>query len=80
MTKSTYEVYKPNNTVARWAAKMPLLYIQNMLQDLPDGWTIGRVEGDRILDMWNKHGKMIFVSHGGDHGEWRNTWTDDTKL
>lgn len=72
MARSTYEVYKPDNTRVRWTRNMPKAYMDEMLKDLPDGWTIGRVVGDRILDMWNKHGKMVFISHGGDHGEWRN--------
>lgn len=70
--KSEYQVFRPNNTTARWANKMPKAMMDQMLLDLPDGWTIGRLSGDRILDMWNKHGKMVFIPHGGDHGEWRN--------
>ncbi len=68
---SKFELYRPDNTVAYWASSMAKARMDAMLKDLPDGWMIGRVVKDRIADMWDKHGKLEFVSHGGDHGEWR---------
>lgn len=70
--KSRYELYRPNGTVAVWATNIPKARLDAALRDLPGNWTIGRVVDDRILDMWDVQGKLVFVSHGGDHGEWRH--------
>lgn len=71
MSKSRYEVYRPDNVHATWADGMTKSRLDAMLQDLPGGWTIGRVVNDRIFDLWDKSGKLEFISHGGGHGEWR---------
>lgn len=37
-----------------------------------DWMQVGRCVGDRITHMWDWTGRPLqFVSHGGDHGEWR---------
>lgn len=44
-----------------------------------EGWIVGRVlPNGRITDMWDCMGnkwpsaKLVFISHGGDYGEWRS--------
>jgi hypothetical protein len=69
--KTKYELFRPNSTIARWATGIAKSRLDAALQDLPDGWKIGAVRDERITDMWDKNGKLTFISHGGDHGEWR---------
>lgn len=67
---STYAIFCNNTLVRKFKSKkMALEYLRQRRDSQCKAF---RLNGNRLVAGWDITGRELqFVSHGGDHGEWR---------